>query len=148
MIRLVAGGESKHVYTMGQLVRCKFDSDDGWVTGFITSVEPLQVGGSIWDQVEPVEQVSSRCCTVVDSQAGAQEGSGMLGGMFGSADDLFGGMFGGGAEAEAAEGEQDKEKPWFTSFKFDGLLSIFADTEPQKSPRSLPGCSRGAAALL
>jgi len=119
MIRLVAGGESKHVYTMGQLVRCKFDSDDGWVTGFITSVEPLQVGGSIWDQVEPVEQ----------------EGSGMLGGMFGSADDLFGGMFGGGAEAEAAEGEQEKEKPWFTSFKFDGLLSIFADTEPQKSPR-------------
>ena len=69
----------------------------------------------------------------------------MLGGMFGSADDLFGGMFGGGAggaEAEAAEGEQEKEKPWFTSFKFDGLLSIFADTEPQKSPRSLPGCSR------
>ena len=43
----------KESFQIGQRVRCKLEGDDAWVTGYVTGVDPIQVGGSIWDYVEP-----------------------------------------------------------------------------------------------
>eukprot|EP00658_Telonema_sp_P-2_P084204 TRINITY_DN9285_c0_g1_i4.p1 TRINITY_DN9285_c0_g1~~TRINITY_DN9285_c0_g1_i4.p1 ORF type:complete len:481 (+),score=134.37 TRINITY_DN9285_c0_g1_i4:89-1444(+) len=114
---------SSREHSVGELVRCKMEGDADWVTGYVTSEDPLQVGGSSWDRVAPVEEGNTS-----PASSPNQVLNGFLG-MFSGGD----GETGGGETG--SESPSSPKNPWYNSFKLDGLLNIFTVDEPQKSPR-------------
>lgn len=110
-----------HSFEMGELVRCKMDGDESWVTGHVTGLDPIQVGGSDWDVIRPLPKQETE-----GSPAGSPT-PGVLTGFL----DMF-------SPDEAAEESRSPKNAWynsFNSFKIDGLLNLFTNEEPQKSPR-------------